>query len=684
MGSTHKPDEPHHSGEKGAPAGPLPERIFEMFLRLLVTPFRMLGVAIGILFSASGFVISIFTFLFTAIGALCVGVIAVFGFFFKDIVGVPYTEDLSDTHPIVLQITPDLIQKEHESDKGLLSFAGPTSPGMLQVLSSLNEALQDDKLAGVHLNMGHAMLSASRAYELRHYLEKLKKKGTRIVATVSSINTFASLHLLSVADHIVCEPSALFNPELPAVQRVYFKTFLENIGVSFNVLRRGDYKNIYSFLANSEMTAPERENLHSMVCSLTASLRPAVQEGYAFNSETLDQVLKTIPFSAKQAKKEMLVHGVSFTPLHTLNHLFSVTTLPKEKMAEERDIDNIEPHLKKIDNIRALENNALDDTPDQEEDQEGDLFSYVSPQDYASAQLNRPTFDKLKRQIFSIKQEIMSKKQILVLTVDGLIGGMVPGPFSSDFENMTHQLETLLETKQPRGILIRINSSGGGAADAHRFYERLIYLKKKYNVPIVASLSEYAASGGYILACSADRIVSLPTTLTGSIGVISGSFSVDNLLKKNNISQEEVTVNGQPGLSVIGRAMTPEQTERLSRWIDDEYSRFLSLVAKQRRMSLADVSAIAQGKIWTGEQALGKGLVDELGTFHDALALLTKMIHEKEGEEIPLEVTFIQSAPTNLLKMVQGMQGLVQQDSVRLLTSLNSLKLWSVSPIHVL
>lgn len=200
-----------------------------------------------------------------------------------------------------------------------------------------------------------------------------------------------------------------------------------------------------------------------------------------------------------------------------------------------------------------------------------------------------------------------------------------------DAGKILEQIEKYSKDKSIKGILIHINSPGGGVAPSQEIYNAILEAKKKK--PVVASMSALAASGGYYIAVGADRIVSNPGTLTGSIGVIMGFLDTRSLMSKIGLKTITVKSGKFKDIGMGAREFTKEDRAVIQSVIDDVYRQFVEAVAAGRNMDVKEVKKLADGRIYSGSQAYELGMVDELGTFRDAVKVLSKLAGVK-GEPV--------------------------------------------------
>lgn len=236
---------------------------------------------------------------------------------------------------------------------------------------------------------------------------------------------------------------------------------------------------------------------------------------------------------------------------------------------------------------------------------------------------------------------ILPGERVALVTVSGII---------TEAEPIVEQLQEHAEDPSVKAIVLRIDSPGGGVVAAQEIHEALRRLREEEpERPILVSMGEVAASGGYYIACAADKILANPGTLTGSIGVIMEFANVEELLKKVGIRTEVIKKGRHKDLGSATRPMTPEERALLEDVLEDVYEQFVEAVVEGRGLSVEQVRSLADGRIFTGRQAKELGLVDELGTLEDAI----RMAAEMAGIEGKPEVVRLEPR-TDFLSWLQG------------------------------
>ncbi|NEU29905.1 signal peptide peptidase SppA [bacterium LRH843] len=219
---------------------------------------------------------------------------------------------------------------------------------------------------------------------------------------------------------------------------------------------------------------------------------------------------------------------------------------------------------------------------------------------------------------------------IAVIEINGVIEDTGEGSLfqTSGYRHqlILSQLEHAAENPTVKGIVVRVNTPGGGVVESAEIYEKIIYAQEKYKKPVFVSMGSMAASGGYYISAPADKIVASPQTITGSLGVIMESINVSRLAEKYGVKVNTIKSGPYKDIMSSTREMTEDERAILQSLINESYEEFVEIIAKGRHISEEDVRKIADGRIYSGKQALELNLIDELGSLDDTIALMKKHI----------------------------------------------------------
>lgn len=244
------------------------------------------------------------------------------------------------------------------------------------------------------------------------------------------------------------------------------------------------------------------------------------------------------------------------------------------------------------------------------------------------------------------KQKFQKEKVAVIYAVGGIDGGDGEGIVSED---LVETIDKAAKDKAVKAVVLRVSSPGGSAYGSEQIWRALTNLKKKK--PLIVSMGDYAASGGYYISCMADSIVAQPNTLTGSIGIFGLIPNIDGLNKKLGLSYDGVKTNKMSDAISINRAFKPEEKALMQNYINSGYELFVKRCADGRKKTIDEIKSIAEGRVWTGEDALKIGLVDAIGGLDEAIAMAAKKanLSEYQIRELPEKEDFA----TKLMKSLE-------------------------------
>ncbi len=439
--------------------------------------------------------------------------------------------------------------------------------GLNTIINAIDNAKYDEKIKGISIESVYLRAGIAQVQEIRDKLYEFKESG-KFVLAFADVYDQKNYYLSSVADSLYVYPEGVLDFKGLASEVLFFKDFQDKTGIKMEVIRHGKYKSAVEPFLSNEMSEENRE------------------QTFAFLNSIWDQLLKDIEEN----------RGI---PADRLNQIADDLLARNPDMAIENGL--ITGQMPKDEYIKLLKN-----------------LSEVSE----DSRLNRISIENY---IKSGKGRIIStsRDKIAVIYAQGEI------MYGKGDERVIGQdlikkaLQKAKDAKDVKAIVLRVNSPGGSALASDIILREIEITKKEK--PVVVSMGSLAASGGYYIACNADRIVAEPTTITGSIGVFGAVPNVSELSDRIGINAEQIGTNKRSvGYSVFEPmnedfyAVTKESIERV-------YNTFVSKVAAGRNMTYEQVDSIAQGRVWTGKEAMEKGLVDELGGLEDALRAAADM-----------------------------------------------------------
>jgi protease-4 len=393
--------------------------------------------------------------------------------------------------------------------------------------------------------------------EIRADLEAFRKSGKPLYAFLKS-PSLRDYYMATAASRIYMGPSDLLNLKGIGFQLMYFKNTLDKLGVQVDVEHAGAYKDYGDQFTRASMSPETKEVMNSLADGLYGDLLNVIAKGRNKNVDAVRALIDQGPFLAKQAKADGLVDELRYE-------------------------DQVFGEMK-----TALHQNEL---------------KRISEKEYA--------------EVSDASAGMTAQDQIAFVVAEGTIqrGDNSDGLESGDFDRM---LERVGSDSRVKAAIIRINSPGGEVVASDDMWRSLNELKKKK--PLVISMADEAASGGYYMAMTGSPIVAEPGTLTGSIGVVFGKPNLHGLYDKLGITKDTVSRGKFALIDSDYSSLNPEERAKLKEGIDATYQDFLEKVSASRKRPVSEIEPVAQGRVWLGDQARDKGLVDSLGGIDAAIA----------------------------------------------------------------
>lgn len=449
------------------------------------------------------------------------------------------------------------------------NFMYDQTMGLNQILKDLKKAKTDDKIEGIFMNLGGVSAGIATLGEIREALLDFKESGKFIYA-YSNAYTQKSYYLASVADSVFMAPEGMFLFNGMSAEVMFYKKALEKVGVEMQVIRHGSYKGAVEPFLRDDLSEENREQIEGYVGALWGKIVGDIAESRGLSAEKLNQIADEL------------------------------ATLDSEKLKETGMIDG----LIYYDEMLSLMKEKLDV-------EEKDDLEAVALKNYKDATVKK-------------KEKEYSRDKIAVIYAMGAVvdGNMGEGYISS--ERISKAIRKARRDKSVKAIVFRINS-GGGSGSASDIIHREVMLAAK-DKPVVASMGDVAASGGYYIAAPADTILAGPGTITGSIGVFGLFPNVQKLMnEKIGISTDVVKTNKNSNLLTALDPLDPEERQIVQKMIDDFYINFVTLVAEGREKSYEEIDAIAGGRVWAGADALELGLIDMYGGLEKSIEVAAEM-----------------------------------------------------------
>ena len=470
-----------------------------------------------------------------------------------------------------LNINTQINELEIENPLGKLTGEPTQISGLNNLIQAIETAKTDDKIKGIYIPMSFALTSYANLSEIRNALLDFKTSGKFILA-YGEIADQKNYYLASVADSIYLNPSGMMEFAGLSSQIMFLQGALEKLEVNPKIFYCGKYKSATEPLRRKDMSPENELQTTEFINDIYSEIIKAVAASRKLDSAMVDSIADNLLIQEPEdAVKYKLIDGLKYE-------------------------DEI---LKQL-----ADKTGMDDIKD---------LHFVNANTYG-------------REALANGNNATDKIAILYAEGDITSGKNKDGIGSEDFVKMVRKVK---EDDKIKGVLLRISSPGGSALASDVMWRELKLLKEKK--PLYVSMGTYAASGGYYLASIGDTIVAQPTTITGSIGVFGVMANLSNFFNhKLGITFDGVKTGKFSDFGNMNRDMTPEEEFIIQKGVNKVYSDFKLRVSEGRGMDTAAIQQIAQGRVWTGNQAVKNGLVDVLGSKNDALKLLAAKAGLKE------------------------------------------------------
>lgn len=466
-----------------------------------------------------------------------------------------------------------VIEERSTSDPWSYIMGNTTSSiGLNDILTSIKKAKENDKIKGIYiLGTSTLLASPSSLQEIHDALVDFKESGKFIVSYADNYSQ-GSYYLASVADKVMMNPQGMLEWQGMELETMFYKELLDKVGVEMQVFKVGTYKSAVEPYILNEMSDANREQLTEIVNSIWNNITEDVSESRHLSKEKLNEL----------ADKVLMFHpateAVSNGMLDTLIYKNDVRDYLKKMVGIDQDANL---HLLGISEMVNVNRNVP-------KDKSGNIIAVY----YAAGE------------------------------IDGTSIVNIGSSSGINSEKVISDLRKLKEDKDVKAVVLRVNSPGGSAYGSEQIWYAIKQLKEEK--PVIVSMGDYAASGGYYISCGSDLIVAEPTTLTGSIGIFGLIPNAQKLKEKFGVNIQSVKTNEHADIQsteMLTRPMTESEKGLMQMYVNNGYDLFTTRVADGRNLSKTRVDEIGQGRVWTGERAKELGLVDELGGIDKAISI---------------------------------------------------------------
>ena len=479
---------------------------------------------------------------------------------------------------MVLNLNTAIDEQAQDNFLGSLTGQQDASLGLNNILSAIEKAKDNDRIKGIYIQAGGPATSFATLQEIRNALVSFKETGKWIIAYGDSY-TQGDYYLASLADKIYLNPQGAVSWHGVGSMPYYIKDAADKFGIHFQIVKVGTFKSATEMFSETKMSDANRQQTMAYLNGLWENVCNAVSESRNISVDSLnayaDRLIET------ESPENFVTTGMVDSLIYALDvkaevkKLLDIDEKKSINQLSVSDMSNVKGKKNKGDNIAVY-------------------YAYGDIVDEAAG------------------SSLLSQSHQIV---------------GSD---VSADLKKLADDEDVKAVVLRVNSPGGSAYASEQIWHSVMAIKEKK--PVVVSMGDYAASGGYYISCAADWIVAQPTTLTGSIGIFGVIQEVSELMtKKLGVHFDEVKTNKNTTFgNTMARPLNAEELNMLQAHVTRGYHLFRQRVADGRNQPVDSIEAIAQGRVWLGQDALGIKLVDELGGIDAAIAKAAEEYHTKE------------------------------------------------------
>ncbi|MBK8226102.1 MAG: signal peptide peptidase SppA [Flavobacteriales bacterium] len=494
----------------------------------------------------------------------------------------------------VLQLTLDneLVDRgdDEQMDFDFGPFQGESKTGLNQVLAALDQAKSDEKIEGIFLDLTSVNSGFATLREIRNKIMEFKKESGKPVVAWAEFYTQGSYYLATAADQVYLQPKGMLDYRGLHSEYMFLKGLFEKLDIDMQFIRGSNnkFKSFGEVYTEEQMSPANRAQIELILRGLWADHRAAVSEKTGLSANELDTIANTFAAKDDEAARDLKL-------VDALMYRDELLADIKERMSLDKEKD----------------------------------IAFVS-------------LGKYLRTAEEKKEDGDAKTKLAVIYAEG---GISSGD-GDDGIGSTSLSATIREAREDsavKAIVLRVNSPGGsGLASEVIWREVKLAAEAK---PLVVSMGDVAASGGYYISAPATKIYAEPTTITGSIGVFGLIPNMQGFFKnKLGITFDGAKTHEYADMMTVSRPLTETERRMMQQWVDDFYDGFVERVAEGRKLTTAQVDSIGQGRVWTGTDAKERGLVDELGGLEDAIRAAATLagISDYRKVELPEQEDFLQ------------------------------------------
>ena len=483
-----------------------------------------------------------------------------------------FISELLDTEPVISRNSYVQMQlggtiPEYNVPDALEEYLGSNGLNMQKVRNTFRMAAVDDRIEGIVLKLGFLQSGFAKLADLRQMIQTFQTSGKKVIAHLDFAFT-RDYYLASFCDSIFLQPGGTIFLNGFSFEVTFYKGFFSKIGVQADFEHIGKYKNAPDIYTRQTMSEPQREVLDEILNFRFNEVVEGIANARDLEAETVNNILENIGgLTGPEALEFGLIDGIRYSD--TLDSLF-------------------------IENDNELQKISLGE------------YSRIKPQSVG----------------------LEKGPRIAVIYCVGTITGGEDGsdPFFGNTmgaQRVIRNIKSAVKSNSVKAIILRINSPGGSSLASDEIWHAIDQAREKK--PIIASISDLGASGGYYIALAADKILAQPGSLVGSIGIFGGKFSLDSMYQSLGLNTVALQRGRNARMFSLNSTFSPSERRILRKSLQNFYELFLERVASSRQISIEETRTLAQGRVWTADQSLNVNLIDQLGSMDDAISLAKKL-----------------------------------------------------------
>lgn len=499
---------------------------------------------------------------------------------------------------LLWQIDGGISELSHERGfASELSFDLSEKPTIHQLINAIDAAAKDRRVKALVADFRASGIGVAHTEELRAAMERYKQSGKPAIFYASDMSGgLGAYYLASIFDEIWMQPVGIMMLSGIGMEEPYAKELLDKIGVSATFFRRKEYKTLYESMTASEMSEPNRRMLTKLIDDLGENILDGISSSREISKEEIKHQIHESVLSGEEALEAGLIDRIDYGDV-LVDEL-------KEKLNKDKETG-------------------------------GAIFTDM---DYYAGSIKRTAQND--EQVIAHEAP---KHTVALIYVTGMIvpdGSSSPSMFESNAasaEDISEALDMAASDPTIKAIVLRVNSPGGSPSASETIRRAAIKAKEKGKL-LYVSMGPMAASGGYWISAPADKIFAMPSTITGSIGVVSGKFILEDMWKKLDVNWDGVRWGDDADMWSANKKFSDHGKERMNAMVDYTYNKFLDIVAEGRNMLREEVDKVAGGYVWSGRSAIDAGLVDKLGGLDVALDSMARELGEDDRSELAIRI----------------------------------------------